>query len=66
MNLLIILEGDEPSKPPASFFDEMKVDNVWLLYLSPRVKVFQYKKELDTILKRKLKIASFVKTFFIA
>jgi len=56
MNLLIIVEGDEPDKPPSSFFDEMMVDTVWLLYLSPRVKVFQYEKELRTVIKREVKI----------
>ena len=56
MNLLIIIEGNDPDKPASPFLDETKTDKIWLLYLSPRVKALQYKEELRSIIKREVEI----------
>ena len=48
MNLLIIIEGNDPEKPAPPFLD--KTDKIWLLYLSPRIKAFHYKEELLSII----------------
>ena len=54
MNLLIIIEGNDPDKPAPSLFD--KADKIWLLYLSPRVKALQYKEELLSDIKEEVGI----------
>lgn len=54
MNLLIIIEGNDPDKPMPSILDE--TDKVWLLYLSPRIKAHHYKEELRSVIKGEVEI----------
>jgi len=56
VNLLIIREGSELETPSKSFFDEMMVDKVWVLYLSPCAKASQYKEELQRHINREVEV----------
>lgn len=54
MNLLIIIEGNDPDKPVPEFLNE--AGKIWLLYLSPRVKALHYKEELLSDIKEGVEI----------
>lgn len=56
MNLLIVVEGYKSNIPPPTFFKEQKIEKIWLLNLSPRVKVFEHRKELQAIVKKGVEI----------
>lgn len=45
--LLIIVEGSDAAKPDPSFFDKVKPEKIYLLYLSPSVKASFYRRELQ-------------------
>ena len=54
MNLLIVIEGNDPNIPEVRILD--KADKIWLLYLSPRVKAHQYKEKLHSVIKGEIEI----------
>lgn len=54
MNLLIVIEGNDPNIPEARFLH--KADKILLLYLSPRIKALQYKEKLHSVIKREIEI----------
>lgn len=56
MKLLVIVEGYDPQMPLAAFLKKINAGQIYLIYLSPRVKAEEYKQRLESAVDKSTRV----------